>query len=102
MAAARAYVDHLAAVGYAGIHLDGGDLMWLYGAPWKAGSTAKPIALADRRSACGEPTTTLGAGYGSPLCQYVATRAVLGWRVAGPGSDWSEVSMSGCESATLD
>jgi hypothetical protein len=38
----------------------------------------------------------------APLCQVVIMRAVLGWGLAGPGSDLSEVSIMGIGSAALD
>jgi hypothetical protein len=44
-----------------------------------------------------EPTA-----HGSPLCQDAVGRAVVGSVVAGPGSDWSEEPVWGCEPAALN
>ncbi|CCH17743.1 hypothetical protein MILUP08_42674 [Micromonospora lupini str. Lupac 08] len=41
-------------------------------------------------------------GSGSPLCQEAAARVVLGWGVAGPGSDFSEELAWGCELVKLE
>ena len=38
---------------------------------------------------------------GASLCQTLWL-VVVSWRLAGPVSDWSEVPVSGCESAALD
>jgi hypothetical protein len=37
----------------------------------------------------------------APLCQAFGS-PVVGWRLAGPVSDWSEVLAKGCEPAALD
>ncbi len=40
--------------------------------------------------------------HGTPLCQETAGSGVLGWALAGPGSDFSEVPAMGIGSAALD
>jgi hypothetical protein len=42
------------------------------------------------------------SAHGSPLCQDAAGRSGLGSKMAGPGSDWSEEPVWGCEPAALD
>ena len=40
--------------------------------------------------------------HGSPLCQGIWAGVVVGWVVAGPGSDFSEVPAAGCQPAALE
>jgi hypothetical protein len=48
------------------------------------------------------PALGVNADSGSLLCQDAAGCGVLGWRLAGPGSDLSEELVWGCEPAALE